>query len=52
MIQLFSETLAQGPLLIMWGHVKITPGLRTRIDGVFMKNTVELAFMCEIEETD
>jgi len=36
----------------MLGHAKVPPELRTRIDVVFMKNIIELAFMCEIEETD
>jgi len=32
--------------------VKVSPGLHTRNDVVFMKNIIELAFMCEIKEKD
>ena len=49
---IFWNIIAQGPLLIVWSHVKIPSQLRTRIDLVFMKNIVEFAFMDEIKETD
>jgi len=33
-------------------HKKIPPEPRTRIDVVFMKNIIELAYMCETKHTD